>query len=147
MMNFISPDCSKDSSFIYRYKKLKQEGFFTQNTVDTVLVFGGTNDSWAEVQLGAIQYSDWSESDLFKVLPAICYLTCTLKTDLPNAEIVLIINTDIKKEIQDCMESAAQYYGVKSVRLKNIDKLDNHPTVAGMQAISDQVWNALKYEE
>ena len=44
------------------------------------------------------------------------------------------------------MEISAEYYGVRFVRLKNIDKLDGHPTAKGMQAISDQIWNVCKFE-
>lgn len=134
-------DCSTSSSFIYRYKRLKQEGFFQTNNVDTVFVFGGTNDSWAVAPLGEIKFSDWSETDLYEVLPAICYLTYTLKNDLPNAEIVIIINTGINEKIQDCMELSAKYYGARFVRLEDIDKQNNHPTVKGMQAISEQIRN------
>ena len=41
-------DCSQSSSFIYRLRKLIEQGFFEKNKVDTVFVFGGTNDSWAD---------------------------------------------------------------------------------------------------
>ena len=39
-------DCSTTSSFIFRYRELLKEDFFKKNNVDTVIVFGGTNDSW-----------------------------------------------------------------------------------------------------
>ena len=81
-------DCSKSSSFIYRYRKLKEEGFFEQNTIDTVFVFGGTNDSWSDAPLGEMKLSNWVEKDLFQALPAIYHFVCTLKENLPNAEIV-----------------------------------------------------------
>ena len=38
-------DCSQTNSFIYRYRQLKAKNFFKENQIDTVLVFGGTNDS------------------------------------------------------------------------------------------------------
>ena len=132
-------NCSRFGSFIARYRELKAKGFFDDNKIDTVFVFGGTNDSWADAPLGELQLSDWVDEDLFNVLPAICYLTYILKTDLPNAEIVLIINTDIKDEIRDCFEVAAKQYGVNSVRLHDIDKVNNHPSAAGMAAICHQV--------
>ena len=141
---YYQSDCSKTSSFIYRYRKLKEEGFFKQNGIDTVLVFGGTNDSWADAPLGEMKFGDWEERDLFSVLPAICYFAYTLKTDLPNAEIVFIINTEIKKEIQDGMEEAANYYGLKFVRLKDIAKDCGHPTEKGMESICEQVLKVLQ---
>ena len=136
-------DCSKSSSFIYRYKKLKEEGFFEKNSVDTIFVFGGTNDSWSDAPLGEMKFSDWEEKDLFNVLPAICYFAYLLKTDLPNVKTVFIINTDIKEEIQDAMEKAAHYYSLQSVRLKDIDKLDGHPTKKGMIDICEQLLKSL----
>ena len=132
-------DCSQSSSFIYRYKKLKKEGFFESNKIDTILIFGGTNDSWSNAPLGEMQFSQWEERDLFNVLPAICYFANILKSDLPNAEIVFIINTEIKKEIQDAIEKVANFYGLKSIRLANVEKEIGHPTAKGMNDISKQI--------
>ena len=132
-------DCSRHGSFIARYRQMKEAGFFDQNKIDTVFVFGGTNDSWANAPLGEIKLSDWTDDDLFSVLPAICYLTYILKTDLPDADIILIINSGIKPEIQDCFEIAAKHFGVKSVRLHDIDKENNHPSAKGMAAICEQI--------
>ena len=132
-------DCSRFGSFIARYRQMKEAGFFDQNKIDTVFVFGGTNDSWANAPLGEIKLSDWTDDDLFSVLPAICYLTYILKTDLPDVDIILIINSGIKPEIQDCFEVAAKHFGVKSVRLQDIDKVSAHPTAKGMAAICEQV--------
>ena len=136
-------DCSRSGSFIARYRQLKEAGFFEKNKIDTVFVFGGTNDSWANAPLGEIKLSDWTDDDLFSVLPAICYLTYILKTDLPEADILLIINTGIKPEIQNCFEVAAKRFGVKSVRLHDIDKVSAHPTAKGMAAICEQIAAAL----
>jgi len=137
-------NCSGFGSFIARYRELKNAGFFEKNNINTVFVFGGTNDSWADAPLGKMQFSNWEDRDLFCVLPAICYFTYILKTELPDAEIVMLINTGIKKEIQDCFENAADYFGVNFVRLQNIDKESNHPTAIGMAEICDQVAAALK---
>lgn len=136
-------DCSHSSSFIYRYRTLKRDGFFEKHKIDTVLVFGGTNDSWSGAPLGEMQMSGWKEKDLFCVLPAICYFADVLKTDLPDCEIIFVINTDIKEEIQSCIEEVAKQHGFKSVRLKNISKESNHPTKKGMAEICDQLIRAL----
>ena len=93
--------------------------------------------------LGEVKLSDWVDDDLFNVLPAICYFAYTLKTDLPKAEIVLIINTELKEEIQKCFETAAKAFGVKFVRLHDVDKVNNHPSASGMAAICEQVAEAL----
>ena len=136
-------DCSRSSSFIYRYRKLKEEGFFEENKPDTVIVFGGTNDNWSDAPLGEIKISGWEEEDLFSVLPAICYFAHTLKEDFPDAEIIFIINTELKEEIPSCMEYAAKKYGLKAVRLENISKENGHPTKKGMAQIRKQILKKL----
>ena len=94
-----------------RYRQLKEEGFFEKNSIDSIFVFGGTNDSWAEAPLGEVMLSGWEEKDLFCVLPAICYFAYILKTDMPEAEIVFLANTGIKDEIRNCFETAAKHFG------------------------------------
>ena len=139
-----SGDCSKTSSFICRYRKLLESGFFKENKIDTVLVFGGTNDSWANAPLGDFKLSDIAEEDLYCVLPAISYFAKTLHTDLPDARVVFIANCDIKEEIVSAIEKASELFGVETVVLHNVDKCDGHPTVKGMQQIAEQVIDKLK---
>lgn len=134
-----SGDCSKTSSFICRYDKLADTGFFKDNDIDTVLVFGGTNDDWSGAPLGEMKFSDFKREDLFSVLPAICYFMTRLKSDLPNANVVFIANCGIKKEIVECMKKAAEKLDVKVVELSDIDKQHSHPTILGMTQICDQI--------
>ncbi len=132
-------DCSKTSSFIYRMEKMATEGFFEKNHIDTVFVFGGTNDSWANAPLGEIKLSGHTAEDLLSVCPAIGYFIGRLKAILPNAHIVSIINTNIKQEIKDAIKAASDYNGTTYVELSRIDKLCGHPTVKGMAQIKEQV--------
>ena len=132
-------DCSTSSSFIYRYRKLVENGFFTENAIDTIIVFGGTNDSWSNAPLGVEKYSDFYENELFSVLPSICYFMKTLKHEHPNARVVFIGNCNIKREIIDCMLHAAQQFSVDFVELHDIDKINGHPTVLGMTQICEQI--------
>ena len=136
-------DRSKSSSFIYRFNKMVEEGFFKKNRVDSVLIFGGTNDSWCQAPTGQLQYSDWSHDSLFFVLPAICYFFNRVKEELPDAEIICIINTNLKAVIIDGMKKACKHYGIKYVVLKDIDKENGHPTERGMAEIKSQVIEVL----
>ena len=120
-----------------------ENGFFEKNTVDTVFIFGASNDSWAEAPLGEMKFSDWEEKDLYFVLPAICHFVSALKKQLPKAEIYFLINTDIKEEIERCIKTAGEYYGVKTIVLKDIEKESGHPNTIGMKAISEQVLDAI----
>ena len=100
-----------------RYRQLKDAGFFKENKIDTVLVFGGTNDSWANAPLGELKYDGFEEGDLFSVLPAFCYFMKTLKEDLPTSKIVFIANCDIKTEIVEGIKTAGAHFGVDTVEL------------------------------
>ena len=136
-------DCSKSSSFIYRLKQLIENGFFVENEIDTVFVFGGTNDSWSNAPLGEIKYSDWEEKDLFSVLPAVCYFLNLLKETLPKAKIYCLINTEIKPEIASCMKNACEKYHITPVTFNSIDKKCDHPIIQGMKDIKSSVLSAL----
>lgn len=136
-------DCSKTSSFIYRLKQLIDNGFFTKNQIDTVFVFGGTNDSWSNAPLGETMYNDWQQKDLFSVLPAVCYFLNELKQILPYAKIYCLINTDIKIEIASCMKNACEKFNIIPITFGEIDKKCGHPTIQGMKDIKNTVLNVL----
>ena len=136
-------DCSASSSFIYRLNKLNDEGFFRENEIHTVLVFGGTNDSWCGAPLGEMQYSDWKKEDLHAVLPAICCFLARLKEILPQARCIVVINTPLKNEIVCALQEASSHYGMEHVLLQNVDKSHSHPTVQGMKDIWEQVSAAI----
>lgn len=137
-------DTSLTSSFIYRFRTLKNQGFFENNRIDTVLIFGGTNDSWVPAPLGKMKFSDWKEEDLFSAFPAICHFIYSIKSELPHGRIVFIVNNDIKSEIIDCIKTAGEYYKIDVVCLNGIDKQYGHPTVLGMEQICNQVYSFLK---
>ena len=136
-------DCSHSSSFIYRFRQLQESGFFKANKVDTVFVFGGTNDSWADAPLGELQFDAWKEEDLFSVLPAVCHFAHALREELPDADIYFIINI-IKPTIMDGIKRAAEYYGATAITLHDIEKDCGHPTSNGMEAIAKQVLAKIK---
>lgn len=133
----------KEISFVARTEKLVEKGFFKENCVETILVFGGTNDYWAGAPLGEIQYSGWETDNLYKVFPATCYLFNKLKEVAPNAKIVKIINDGLGDEITIGLAQIAEHYGATVVNLKNIDKVAGHPTVLGMEQITGQVTEVL----
>ena len=140
-------DCSQTNSFIYRFRQLQAQGFFKKTAVDTVFIFGGTNDSWSNAPLGENQLANATEKDLYCVLPAINHLIGVVKNQLPNAEIYCIINTEIKSEIQKHIEFSAQKYGVHAVVLHDIEKEYGHPNPKGMKQIAEQVLAVMKRVE
>ena len=136
-------DCSKTSSFIFRLRQLIERGFFEENEIHTVFVFGGTNDSWADAPLSEPKFEGWEEKDLFSVLPAICYLLDLLRKTLPQAKIYCLINTDLKEEIVCCMKEACEKTNSTPITFDRIDKNCDHPTIRGMNDIKDGVLRVL----
>ena len=136
-------DTSKTSSFIYRLSKLEQEGFFAENRIDCVWVFGGTNDSWSNAPLGQEMTGEWTHDDLYSVLPAIGCFFDNLRKTLPDAKIYAICNCDIKEEIVTALENACRRVGGTPIKLSGIEKDCGHPTPTGMIQIKDQVVSVL----
>ena len=135
-------DCSGTSSFIYRYRALRDEGYFEKIGVNTVIVFGGTNDSWVPAPLGEDRgYA--TEEDLYYALPAISCLMNEMKADLVGARIVFVANCDINEKIVARMKEEGARLGIEVVELSGIEKIDDHPTPSGMAKICDQLLLAL----
>ncbi len=136
-------DCSQKNSFVYRLDRLIENGFFDQNQIDTVFVFGGTNDHWAKAPLGEVKFEDLTKQDLYSAVPAMCYILQTLRKLLPEADIFCVINTNLNPDMVTGFETACEKYGVKKVVLKDVEKSSGHPTIKGMQAIKTQVLNVM----
>lgn len=132
-------DCSKINSFIFRLNELIEKGFFEENEINTVFVFGGTNDSWANSPIGELKFSNFEKEDLYSALPAFCCLMSKLKEVAPEAQIYWLINTELKPEIVDGMIKACENYKIDYIKFKTIDKTAGHPTIKGMQDIKNQI--------
>ncbi|MBE6615543.1 MAG: hypothetical protein E7631_09605 [Ruminococcaceae bacterium] len=132
-------DCSKSNSFLYRLEKLYAENFFREQEVDTVFIFGCTNDSWANAPLGEVKLENQTAEDLFSVCPAIGYFLGRLKEILPEANIIFLINTELKTQIGEAVKAASDYHGTDYIQLEYIDKCCGHPTIQGMQDIAEQI--------
>ena len=130
-------------SFTGRFDKLANDGYFEKNKIDTFFLFGGTNDSWADSPIGKMLHSDWTKEDLYNVLPAIGYIFSRINEVLKDTRIICIINSELKSVITDALKDTATRYGVECVMLKDIDKIEGHPTILGMEQIKNQVLDVL----
>ncbi len=130
-----SGDC-RNSSFITRLNRYIDDGHFEKNEIDTVFVFGGTNDSWADSPIG--DENDESDTALFSVKPAIKFFMKRLREAF-DGRIVVIINTELKEEITECLASEGEKIHAKVVRLSEISKASGHPNTVGMREIYEQV--------
>ena len=136
-------DLSETSSFLCRLDRLVREGFFAQNRIDTVFVFGGTNDSWSDAPLGVPTDGPFRREDLYNVLPAIACFFRTLREILPEAKIYCLENTELKEEIYSAFDRVCQQYGIIPIPFDYIDKRSKHPTIEGMKNIAHGVLTAL----
>ncbi|MBQ9747317.1 MAG: hypothetical protein IJV98_00895 [Clostridia bacterium] len=132
-------DCSETSSFICRMERLAKEGFFEKNGIDTVFVFGCTNDSWSNAPLGEIKLSDHTRDDLFSVCPAVGYFVGRLRELLPNGNVIFVMNTALKPEIDEAIKAACEHNDASYIELVRINKECGHPTVLGMSQIREQI--------
>lgn len=139
--NTVRENLSVESSFVNRIDKYISEGFFSENKIDTMFVFGGTNDSWINSPVGEVKYSDWTYEDLKCVLPAFCYLLDKAKNVV--GEIVVVINNGLKPQITDGLVEVCKKNEIKYLILENVDKENGHPTETGMVQISNQISDCL----
>lgn len=131
-------DCSRTNSFIYRLEKLEGENFFRDNEIDTVFIFGCTNDSWANAPLGENKMTGHTAEDLYAVCPAIGYFIGRLREILPEANIIFMINTELKPQIGEAVKAASAHFGTSFIQMEYIDKRCGHPTIQGMKDIAEQ---------
>lgn len=136
-----------DISFAARMDKLIEENWFDKHKIDTLFIFGGTNDSGACSPIGDFKYSDWKREELYSFLPALCRLLHRAKENLPDARIIFIINYYIKQPLIDGIITACQSYGVEFLKLETVEISNSHPTVKGMYEIKTQISDYLNNEQ
>ncbi len=140
-----SPEYGYRSSFVNRMHLMLNENFFKEKEIDTIFIFGGTNDSWLDTTpKGEVQLDNFKEEDLYSTLPAICYMAKRLREELPEGNIVFIINTELDERISSAIKTASEHFGTQYIELSDIDKEAGHPTVLGMKQIAEQVLNSVK---
>ena len=136
-----------ETSFVKRMDKYLGADYFTKNKIDTIILFGGTNDSWIDAPIGELLFDDWNDTNLKSVIPAFCYLLYSVKKIQGNPYVFLVINSDLKEDITEKLVEACEWYKVDYVQLKEIDKQNGHPTVLGMQQIAQQIENVWANKE
>lgn len=136
-----------DLSFMHRVGK-NTGGVDYNGNPDIILIFGGTNDCWAGVDLGDYVYRNWSAEELKCFRPAFSKLISSLIELYPDARVYNITNSDdpygVSSSYAKSMRRICKHYGVTNIVLEDIKKVDGHPTYAGMQAICEQVYHVLR---
>ena len=116
----------------------------TAGNPDLIVIFGGTNDSWANAPIGELKFNDWTSTDMYSCLPACCFMLEYFTAVAKDSQIVFLINSELKKEITEGIAAACEHYGVQCLLLKDIDKIWGHPSIKGMTQISDQLSEFIK---
>lgn len=124
-----------DRSFISRFHNL--------GNPDLILIFGATNDSWANSPVGEFKWEGWNEEDLKTFRPALAYLLDHLTSLYPQSRFLYIINDGLKDEITASIIEGCNHYGLPYVELQDIEKTYGHPNTSGMRQIASQVADAL----
>ncbi len=125
-----------DRSFITRLSNLPQ--------ADMIFIFGGTNDSWAGAPAGSYDFETFSPDSLYTFRPAMALLLKTLREKQPQAQLFVLINSQLRNEISESMMAIADHYGACYVTLYDIDKRCGHPTRAGQRSIAIQTIKAIR---
>ena len=84
-------------------------------------------------------FEGWTDKELLCVLPAISYLFYRIKTVIPNARVINLINTDLKEVIVEGIKKSAEHFGVEYLQFENISKQNGHPDIKGMAQIKSQI--------
>ena len=123
---------AKETSFVTRSSNIGE-------IPELILIFGGTNDSWAGSGIGEYKYSDWTEEDLTTFRPAVAKMLHDVKYNNIGSTVIFILNTDLKSSIDESVETICDYYDVELLKLENISKSSNHPNKTGMTQICEQL--------
>ena len=111
---------------------------------DIILIFGGTNDAWANSPIGEYKYADWTKDDCKNFRPALACLLYKLQKRYPKASIYSLLNSELREPINESMREICKHYNIPLIELHDIDKQDGHPSAKGMQSICNQLVEAIK---
>ncbi len=125
-------------SFVNRLKYL--------GSPDIILVFGATNDCWAHSPIGEYKYGNWSRDELYSFRPAMACMLDGLKKHYPNVQLYFILNSELSDDINSSVKTICKHYGVPYIELKDIHKINGHPSIEGMKSIAEQVGAYVTYK-
>lgn len=138
-------DCHPpESAFVERMKQSLAPVNAGQKGPECIFLFGGTNDSWLDRDVGHLTYQGWSAESLRQVLPAYCYMLDFVTTSNPDAMVFCVLNTQLKVDIHQGILGACSHYGVTAIELHDINKKCGHPSRLGMRQIAQQIDAALE---
>ena len=109
---------------------------------DIIFVFGGTNDAWAGSPMGDYKYKKWTKEDCKSLRPALACLLKGLKKQYRKAKVYVILNSELKEEVNESFRTVCKHSKVQLIELHDIEKQNGHPSIKGMEAICQQLIDA-----
>lgn len=133
-----------DISFAGRMKQLIDSGYFSENRVDTCIIFGSLNDYWANSPLGEIKYENITERDKFSYFPALSYMLQNIREASPETRIIFVICELLSDEMKNGIREICAHYGVETVEPNDVKIESGHPNAEGMEKIADDILSYLQ---
>ena len=130
-------------SFAARITELICDGFFEENRVDTLIVYGGLNDCWAGSPRGEIKHEGITDADLYLFYPALSYVIGSVRTASPDTRIIVVIEEQLDTGMKEGIAEIAEYHGCTAVYPTGAELSGSHPTSRGMRTIAEQIVEAL----
>lgn len=132
----------------YRKEDYTHESFITRmkylGSPDIILIFGGTNDSWARSPIGEFKYADWTKAELYSFRPAMAKMLDYITKRYIGVRVYFILNSELSDEVTSSAKTICEHYNVPCIELHDIEKQVGHPSIKGMEAIAKQVGKYLK---
>lgn len=119
------------NSFVGRVSNLRKAGLF--------IIEGATNDNNAGSTLGNYVYSGFTDTQKRTFRGGTAYVIDYLQQKYPDAQIIFMLNNGLRDDINQSVETICAHYNVPLLKLQGLTKIEEHPDVAGMQNIRDQL--------
>jgi hypothetical protein len=130
-------------SFVSRITNLIENNFFKENSVNTIIIYGGLNDCWAQSPRGEIKFDNITDSDLYCFYPALSYMLNSIKTESPKTRIIFIIENQLDNGMKDGIRQITSYYNIETIEPSGVELSSSHPTKKGMATIANQIISKL----
>lgn len=123
------------NSFVGRVANLREAGL--------IIVEGATNDNNAGSALGSYVWSDFTDAHKRTFRGGTAYVIDYLQKKYPQAQLLFMLNSGLRADINESVQTVCDHYGVPVLKLHDITKIEEHPDVAGMIAIKEQLMEML----
>lgn len=123
------------NSFVGRVDNLRKAGL--------IIVEGATNDNNAGSTLGNYVWSGFTDADKRTFRGGTAYVIDFLQKKYPDSQIVFMLNSDLRADINESVQTVCDHYGVPVLKLHDITKIEEHPDTPGMLAIKEQLMEML----